>query len=99
MDDIISTAVDLDISVSTVAIGSGANTALLSEIAYQTGGVYYIADNPFDIPSIVLKDTVSVARSSVVEESFSAVPVTSSPVIDTIDWSAAHARWLCRDNC
>lgn len=89
VDDIISTAVDLDISVSTVAIGSGANTALLSEIAYQTGGVYYIADNPFDIPSIVLKDTVSVARSSVVEESFSAVPVTSSPVIDTIDWSAA----------
>lgn len=89
VDDLISTAIDLDISVSTVAIGSGANTALLSEVAYQTGGTYYIADDPFDIPSIVLKDTVSVARSSVVEESFSAVPITSSPVIDTIDWSTA----------
>lgn len=89
IDNLVSTAIDLGVTVSTVAVGSGANTRLLSEIAYKTGGAYYVADSPFEIPAIVLKDTVSVARSSVVEEPFNAVPVGSSPIIDTVDWSNA----------
>ena len=89
IDEIISKAADYGVTVSTVAVGADANTALLSELAYQTGGAYYFTDDPFDIPSIVLKDTMSIARSSVVEESFRPIPVVASPIIDTIDWAAA----------
>lgn len=89
IDDIIAKAIEYGVTVSTVAVGRDANTALLSELAYQTGGAYYFTDDPFDIPSIVLKDTMSVARSSVVEESFRPVPVVASPIIDTIDWTTA----------
>ena len=67
--EIISKSTDYGVTVSTVAVGADANTALLSELADQTGGAYYFTDDPFDIPSIVLKDTMSIARSSVVEES------------------------------
>lgn len=88
---IVDTALDIGVTVSTVAVGSGANTELLAEIAQKTGGIHYFTDNPFDIPSIVLKDTISVARSGVVEERFNAVPVTSSPITDTIDWASAPA--------
>jgi uncharacterized membrane protein len=87
--EIISKSTDYGVTVSTVAVGADANTALLSELADQTGGAYYFTDDPFDIPSIVLKDTMSIARSSVVEESFRPVPVVGSPIIDTVNWTAA----------
>jgi hypothetical protein len=64
--------VDAKITVSTVAIGYGfhAQEATLRSIASQTGGRFYAAKNPKNLPQIFVKESKVVRRPLLVEEPF-----------------------------
>ncbi len=77
------------ITVSAVGVGSGADRTQLQMIAERGGGRFYHTDDPRSIPKIFTKETTQVARSAVVEESFSVRPVKKANVLGGIDWSSA----------
>jgi Ca-activated chloride channel family protein len=58
------------ISVSTVAVGEDADTALLRSIARWGGGRTYATDDPRDVPQIFMTETTLVTRGLLVEKSF-----------------------------
>jgi len=60
------------ISVSTVGIGWGAhvNSATLSNIARRTGGTYYAARNPRQLPQIFSKESKVIRRPLIIDEPF-----------------------------
>ncbi|MGE5293874.1 MAG: VWA domain-containing protein, partial [Solirubrobacterales bacterium] len=59
------------ITISAVAIGEGAHTQLLHDIAVTAGGRFYSVLNPADIPEIFIKEAQVVRRSMIVEQTFS----------------------------
>ena len=58
------------ITISTVAVGLGADTGLLMQIAEEGGGRYYFTDKADNIPKLFLKEASQVGRRAVVEERF-----------------------------
>ena len=58
------------ISVSTIAVGEDADTALLRNIARWGGGRTYTTDDPRDVPQIFMTETTLVTRGLLVEKSF-----------------------------
>lgn len=76
------------ITVSTVAVGDGADTALLQDIARWGRGRYYFTADPYDIPQIFAKETMSASKSSLVEEPFLPQVLRNVPVIQGIDWNS-----------
>ena len=77
------------VTVSTVGIGSDADTALLQELAQLGHGRYYDGNDPFDLPQLLVKETQQVQRAAIVEEDFNPLPVASSPATDGIDLRSA----------
>jgi Mg-chelatase subunit ChlD/uncharacterized membrane protein len=73
------------VTVSTVGIGSDADTSLLQELAQLGHGRYYDGNDPFDLPQLLVKETQQVQRAAIVEEDFTPQTVISSPAIDGID--------------
>ena len=65
------------ITISTVAVGQGADTALLQRMAALGRGRYYFTDDPRTIPRIFVKETMAAQRSAVIEDPF--VPQVMSP--------------------
>jgi Ca-activated chloride channel family protein len=59
------------ITVSTVAVGDGADTALLYGIATATQGRFYHTTDPMQIPEIFVKEAQVVRRAMIVEQTFS----------------------------
>ncbi|MBM4082721.1 MAG: VWA domain-containing protein, partial [Planctomycetes bacterium] len=57
-------------TLSTVAIGQGADTNLLKQLADWSGGRYYFTEDAFAIPKIFTREAVMAAKSSLVEEPF-----------------------------
>jgi Mg-chelatase subunit ChlD len=76
---------DGNITLSTIGIGSDADTALLQELAQLGKGRYYDGNDPFDLPRLVVKETQQVQRAAIVEEDFKPVRISSSPALDGID--------------
>ena len=58
------------ITMSTVAVGDGADTDLLARLASLGRGRYYFTDDPGNIPRIFLKETMAAQKSAIVEEPF-----------------------------
>jgi Ca-activated chloride channel homolog len=58
------------VEVSTVAIGSTANRALLQQIASSTGGRAYFPSDLADLPKIVAREAARSRSGQVVEEPF-----------------------------
>jgi len=77
------------ITVSTVAIGAGADSDLLRQIAQWGGGRAYFTADPFNIPQIFTKETIRAARRAFVEEPFRPLVVRRAPVIRGLDFDAA----------
>src|SRR5690348_1713849 len=77
------------ISLSTVGIGSDADTNLLQELAQLGHGRYYDGNDPFDLPQLLVKETQQVQRAAIVEEDFTPLQITSNPAIDGIDMKGA----------
>jgi hypothetical protein len=73
------------VSVSTVGIGSDADTGLLQELAQLMHGRYYDGNDPFDLPQLLVKETQQVQRAAIVEEDFTPLVVSSDPATQGID--------------
>ena len=76
------------VTVSSVAVGEGADTALLQDIARWGRGRYYFTADPYDIPQIFTKETMSASKSSLVEEPFLPQVLRNHQMIQSIDWNA-----------
>ncbi len=57
-----------NITVSTVAVGDDADTALLEDLAKLGEGRYYAANDPSTIPQIFSKETALASRTFIVEK-------------------------------
>ena len=77
------------VTLSTVGIGSDADTNLLQELANLGHGRYYDGNDPFDLPQLLVKETQQVQRAAIVEEDFTPLAVTSNPATDGIDMKSA----------
>ena len=73
------------VSLSTIAIGSDADFALLRRLADLGRGRYFEGNDPFEVPQMVMKDTQEVARAAIVEEPFRPTQVGASPILEGID--------------
>ena len=77
------------VTVSTVAVGQGADQQLLQQIARQGRGRYYYCDKPQSIPQVFAKETVTASKSALNETPFLPVQVRATPVLKSIDLQAA----------
>jgi len=58
------------ITVSTVAVGMGADTELLARVAQVADGRYYFTNSAQEVPKLFLKETSEVTRKALVEDRF-----------------------------
>lgn len=65
------------ITLSSVAVGDGADQELLEKLAQTGGGRYYFCDDPNSVPQIFAKETVEASKSAINELPF--VPLTVRP--------------------
>jgi Mg-chelatase subunit ChlD len=77
------------VTLSTVGIGSDADTNLLQELANLGHGRYYDGNDPFDLPQLLVKETQQVQRAAIVEEDFTPLQIASNPATDGIDMKSA----------
>ncbi|MCC7371709.1 MAG: VWA domain-containing protein [Chloroflexi bacterium] len=73
------------ITLSTIAVGSDADFALMQRLANLGKGRYFEGNDPFEVPQMIVKDTQEVARAAIVEEAFRPAQVGSSPILEGID--------------
>ena len=72
------------ITLSTVGAGGGSNP-FLEQLAKDGGGRFYSANNPASIPDIFLKETQQVSGQQIVEEAFTPILTSSSPIMRGIE--------------
>jgi len=72
------------ITMSTVAVGDGADTELLEILAEWGRGRYYFTNEAYSIPRIFTKETITALRSYLVEEDFTPLRVAGSEVLHGI---------------
>jgi len=77
------------ITVSTVAIGTDAAFDLLRNIAEWGAGRFYVSEDAANVPQIFTKETMTVSRSSLVEEPFRPKVARTASMIRGIDWEKA----------
>lgn len=70
-----------DITVSTIAVGSGSDIKLMSAIAEWGGGRSYLTDKAENIPRIFVGDTKIAAQKIIVEEPMSIQRKTSGEIL------------------
>jgi len=73
--------VDAGITVSTVALGQGADAALMARLAAIGGGRSYQTIDPADMPRIFTKETMTAARSAIREDLIDVLPVENHPML------------------
>lgn len=77
------------ISVSSVAVGNGADRALLEMVAELGDGRFYGTQDPRDVPQIFIRETAEVARTSFVEEPIRATVTRNHPMLRGVPISNA----------
>ena len=83
-EDLISRMSAAQITLSTLAIGSDADTRLLTSLAHLGGGRYYFTERSTQIPQIASKETSILTRNAVVEGQVAAVVGDPSPILRSI---------------
>lgn len=73
------------ITLSTIAVGSDADFALMQRLANLGKGRYFEGNDPFEVPQMIVKDTQEVARAAIVEEAFRPAQVGTSPILEGIN--------------
>lgn len=76
-------------TVSTVAVGEGADQDLLESIAREGNGRYYFCDDPQNIPQIFAKETVTASKSAINELPFLPQMVRPTSVLNNIELASA----------
>lgn len=78
-----------NITVSTVAVGSDADTDLLTQIAQWGNGRYYETNDPSTVPQIFTKETMTASKSAIQEFPFLAKPIRAVDFLEGIPWDTA----------
>jgi uncharacterized membrane protein len=73
------------ITVTTVGLGSDVNRRLLEQVASLGGGRSYLTTDPESVPRIFMRETSTVAHSSVVEEATAALAIEPADFLKGID--------------
>lgn len=68
--ELVSRSFEDKITISTVAVGMGADQELLKRIAVEGRGRYYFTNDAQNIPQLFLKETSEVSRRALVEDRF-----------------------------
>ncbi|MEE8450836.1 MAG: VWA domain-containing protein [Thermoguttaceae bacterium] len=76
-------------TVSTVAVGNGADQPLLENIARIGNGRYYYCDDPQTVPQIFAKETVTASKSAINEQPFVPQIVRPTEVLNGLDIESA----------
>ena len=77
------------ITISTVGIGSGADMNLLGNLANWGGGRDYFTQDPYNIPQIFAKETVTASKSAIIDEPFIPHRIKPTQVLRGIDLELA----------
>jgi hypothetical protein len=72
------------VTLSTLAIGSDADTRLLNALARLGGGRYYFTERSTQIPRIASNETTILTRNAVIEGQAAAVVADPSPILRSI---------------
>jgi len=72
------------VTMSTLAIGSDADTRLLNMLARIGGGRYYFTERSAQIPRITSKETTILTRNAVIEGQVATVVSDPSPILRSI---------------
>lgn len=76
-------------TLSTVALGSGAAQDLLEELADIGGGRYYFCDDPQTVPQVFAKETMEASKSAINELPFAPQLIRPTPVLEGIEMDLA----------
>ena len=77
------------ITLTTIAFGDGPHVPFLKEVAQAGKGQFYLTNAARDLKKIFTRETLTIAKSVLIEEPFRpGVKETTAPVAG-IDWSAA----------
>lgn len=77
------------ITVSTVAVGGGADADLLRQIATWGGGRSYVAMDPQVVPQIFTKETMTASKSAIKEAPFVPVVVRPAEFLADVNFSSS----------
>ena len=83
-EDLLARMAPAQITLSTLAIGSDADTRLLTSLAHLGGGRYYFTERSTQIPRIASKETTILTRNAVVEGQVAAVVADPSPILRSV---------------
>jgi Mg-chelatase subunit ChlD/uncharacterized membrane protein len=83
-EDLLAKMAANQITLSTLAIGSDADTRLLTNLAHLGGGRYYFTERSTQIPRIASKETSILTRNAIVEGQAAAVVADPSPILRAI---------------
>lgn len=73
-----------NVTITTVSIGQGPDTAWLQQMAELGNGRFHFTDQAANLPQIFTQETTSIQRSYLVEERFFPILGSSSPVLTGI---------------
>lgn len=73
------------VTVSTIAIGSDADTDLLAFIADKGNGEYHYTEKPAEIPKITLAEAQALGSQAVLRGDFQPIQTQPSPILDGFD--------------
>ena len=77
------------ITISTVGIGSGSDMNLLGNLAQWGGGREYFTQDPYNIPQIFAKETVTASQSAIIDTPFIPQRIKPTQVLSGIDLQLA----------
>ncbi|NLF30822.1 MAG: VWA domain-containing protein [Planctomycetes bacterium] len=80
---------DAGITLSTVALGDGADRALMESLARLGRGRYYETSSPDTVPRIFARETIEASRSAIREEPFLPVRVGQADMLEGIRFDEA----------
>ncbi|MCE9582233.1 MAG: VWA domain-containing protein [Planctomycetes bacterium] len=88
VEAMVSKAFASGVTLSVVAIGkkSDSDAAWLESIAALGGGRFYITDDPLDLPRLFSEETVTAARSVIIEREFTPVITRPAQFMEGVPW-------------
>ena len=88
-EELAQTMVSAKMTVSTVAVGDGADTDLLENIARIGKGRHYFTTEPSQVPQIFAKETVTASKSAIDEQPFLPQVIRATHALADIDMESA----------
>lgn len=86
-EELIKNINDAGITISTVSVGTDADTSLLETISQKGNGRYYHTDQYTDIPRIFAKEVLLSAGTYIINEEFTPVVSSNSEILSGINIS------------